>query len=519
MKINKQSILYNAAILCASNLAIQVLAFVYRVFLSRLAGAEGVGVYSLVFPVYSIVVSVSLSGVCMAVTNLSARMRAKGDDGGIHRLIINAARIFAGVFLIVAIPVVLFNGYISEHMLGDIRAARALVLVMVCLFLTGFENIFKSLFIGIQRVKYTAISETGEFLLRITAVLLLLVRFNSSDFGLTALLIVAGMVISEVFSVIFLFTMYRREPCSVSGKIKDDGLVREMVGIAVPVSAASLIVNILGSVNTLLLPHRLMASGLSRGDAVSALGVISNMAGPLITLPMAIVGALCSILMPSIAVSHSLARKGDVSKKIQKGYFITGIVALPATAVILPMAPELARLLFKQELSLQYMSLLSLSVVLSYYRMITMCALNGLGLQKRAMTVIVAGEIIGLVLTYLLAGTHLGVTGYIISGIISAAVVLIYNMALLLRRGNIRLRIGRTVITPVVTALICGLFVRFAFASLVDAGIHAGLAAVSGIAVGLCIYAALLWGQGVHPVKYVYTALFSRSSSPTKAFE
>ena len=42
LKISKDSVFYNALVLSSSGVALQILGFVYRIYLSRLAGAEAV---------------------------------------------------------------------------------------------------------------------------------------------------------------------------------------------------------------------------------------------------------------------------------------------------------------------------------------------------------------------------------------------------------------------------------------------------------------------------------------------
>ena len=46
LKISKDSVFYNALVLSSSGVALQILGFVYRIYLSRLAGAEGLGAVS-----------------------------------------------------------------------------------------------------------------------------------------------------------------------------------------------------------------------------------------------------------------------------------------------------------------------------------------------------------------------------------------------------------------------------------------------------------------------------------------
>ena len=54
----------------------------------------------------------------------------------------------------------------------------------------------------------------------------------------------------------------------------------------------------LGSAGAVLLPQRLMAAGLDYEQALSALGVISGMAMPLLLFPVAFVSSVCTALLP-----------------------------------------------------------------------------------------------------------------------------------------------------------------------------------------------------------------------------
>ena len=69
VRVRKGTILYAAGVLACGNVLLQVLGFVYRVVLSRFAGAEGLGVYRLVNSVYLVLPAGCLSGVATASSN------------------------------------------------------------------------------------------------------------------------------------------------------------------------------------------------------------------------------------------------------------------------------------------------------------------------------------------------------------------------------------------------------------------------------------------------------------------
>ena len=67
-------------LLTATGLFAQVVGFLYRMMLSRLIGAETMGLYQLVMPVYSMFMSVTAVGLTVAVSTRAARCHALGDE-------------------------------------------------------------------------------------------------------------------------------------------------------------------------------------------------------------------------------------------------------------------------------------------------------------------------------------------------------------------------------------------------------------------------------------------------------
>ena len=72
------SLLSGAALLTAVGLFSQLVGFGYRIVLSRLVGAETMGLYQLIMPVYSTLMSLTAIGLTVAVSTLSPGTRLWG---------------------------------------------------------------------------------------------------------------------------------------------------------------------------------------------------------------------------------------------------------------------------------------------------------------------------------------------------------------------------------------------------------------------------------------------------------
>lgn len=439
-------------VLCMSNMGLQALGFLYRIFLSRLAGAEGLGVYRLAYSAYIVLHAACLSGVTMACTRLSAEWSAQGRPGAVRVLVRRAFQTFLCFFLCGASVLLLFRDLIAEHVLGDGRTAAAMPVMLACIGLTGIENVFKSTMVGLNRVDNAAVSELTEQVVRIGATLALLYWNENGDLGWIAVLIFAGMTVSECVSAFLMTRMYcglRLPPAAPP----PPGARAEFLSIVLPVSASALLSNGIASAGAVVLPMRLTASGLTCADAVAALGVVSGIASPIMLLPIALLSSLCTVAMPEASRYAALRDPARLRRFTGKTVFAAGVVGIPATALLIPLAPAIARLFFYRAVPPLYFWLIGVSCILCYYQMVTGCLLNGIGRQQFAVLTALSAEALQLALVWALAGRpHLRVYGYLIAQCIAPACAALAGAARLVSCGALPFAPGRLLGVP----LVCG---------------------------------------------------------------
>lgn len=503
MRVQKNSFLYSASLLAASNLILQLLGFVYRIILSRFGGAEGLGVYRLAFSVYSVIHAGCLSGITTACTRLSAEFYATGRRGRIRRLIAVA---FCGFFTLVSLcggVLFLAHDEVAEVVLGDSRTAAAFVPMLICLALTGVENIFKAVCIGLKQVRFAAASEIAEQVIRILAVLALLVRFSNGDHGRLAMLIFLGMAASELFSASFLTRCYRRDirPL-IEGS--PSGPASGFWGIALPLSLTALLNNAIGSAGSVLMPRRLRLAGLTEAEAMAELGVVSGMASPLVLLPSALIGSVITALMPVLSDAYANGRRQALRRLSEKGLFVIGMIGAPAVAMIVPLAPTLSRLFFGQVITARYMAVLGLSAALMFYQMGSGAILNVTGYQRFHICTSVGSELLQLALMFVLCAVpRLGIYGYLYAALLASLAGAATNLLLLRRVTGGKLRLARLTLLPAACALTISLWARVFYSAAIGALGSQWAAVVAALAAAGALYLTLLRMLGVHVLEYV----------------
>lgn len=448
MKINKASIFYTASILGLSSVGLQFIGFIYRIFLTDMAGTEALGVYKLTIQLYTVLLTVCTSGVCLVATNKSASF--VNNPAKIKKIIYNCFIVFLSIFSLCVVIMVTFPDFIAENILGDIRTKDAIYIMLLCIFLTGIENIIKNSLIGIKKVKYTAFSEVFEQIIRVILVLGLIYKFGDDNYGKISFLIVLGMTLSEIFSVIFLGVCF--EKIHKTDKKCDDKVLFDIAKVALPVSFAAVINNIISSASTVVLPQRLVKAGLTHSEALSELGKVSGIAMPILILPIAIIGAYTMVIMPNISQSLQKNNYNNITRKINKSFEATGIIGIPTTFFLVFISKPFGRIFFSVDFSYKYMTMIGISVVLLYYQIVSASILNGLGKEKKVVFHSVVGEIVQLIITIFLCSIpNLHIYGYIIGMIVSPLIASLLNMTYIFE--NVKFNFRKFIINP----LFCGM--------------------------------------------------------------
>ncbi|MBQ6846350.1 MAG: oligosaccharide flippase family protein [Oscillospiraceae bacterium] len=498
-KISKKSVFRSLAAIAVSNTLLQLMGFLYRIFLSRVAGAEGLGVYHLIMPLNSVLMSVTVTGLTVAVSRLSAARAGVGDFRGAKSVVSLSQKIFAATVIFLAVLFYINSDIVSVKILGDDRTAKSLPLLFVCLFLTGIENIYKNYFYGVNRVTPQITSELSEQVVRALSVAALLFYFGTADAGNSAALIVFGMVISELSSFIILTVFYKCERRGLHKPEKKKPTLSEILSVAIPVSGAATVNNLLSSLNSLLIPRLLIASGMSAVVATESFGVMFGMTMPLLSFPIAFIASLTSVMVPKISEDVGAGRHSLMRRKAIKTIHATSLLAMPCMAILIPLGGELAPLLFGHSGAGEHIFLLALATLLSYYEMSLVAIMNGLGLQKRAAVFIVIGGIVQILGTLTVSNPNIRMQGFVVGYLASGAVQVLLTFASLVRYLKIRPRYVNWFVLPALAAtlslLICNLIYNIT-ASII-------LAAISA----LVTYGITLSALGTNIIKYLKTLI------------
>ena len=497
MHSSGSSLLSGTLLLTATGLFSQVLGFLYRIALSRLIGAEVMGLYQLIMPVFSVLLSLTSVGMTVAVSTLAARFHALGDWTAIRRVLRRGVLGFVLLLLPLGAAAVLASDAISVYLLGDARTQLGILLLVPCVLLTGVENLHKHCFYGTGNVRPPAASETIEQLIRTAAVLGLLVLFLPQTPERTVGLIVLGMIICEVFSAATLIVLFRRQLSRVDLRPSAERITwRRIFSISIPVSCTSLLATLMSSANSVLIPNKLVAGGMDASAAISAFGVLCGMTMPMLLLPTGFIGALGLTMVPDLAQKAALGRRREIREQLTRVLGAVSLLMAPAMALLTVVGPALGRTLFHESSVGQFMLPLAVGTLFSCWQSVLSGALNGLGHQACAARNAIVCDAVQLAFTWFTVANW-GLAGYVAGFVCSCILGFCLDLHSVCRAAELRPPLLTVFVSPVLAALLMGLCANLLFRWLCDGGASLPAASAASILFGLLIYGAALQAQGI----------------------
>ena len=281
----------------------RILGFFYRIFLSRTIGAEGLGLYQMIFPLHGIAFALCAGPIQTSLSRLTAASPEKGRA---------FLRVSLALSLSIALPltslIYTFADFLAARVLLAPECAPLLPALALSIPFCAIHACCCGYYYGLKKTAVPAFSQVVEQCIRIFSVLLIVHVCHTNRIPITVLLAVWGLLIGEAASAVFCLLVYG---CSKSVAILPNAntpitpLLLPLLTMALPLMANRLTLSFLQSLEAIFVPNQLLLSGLSRVESVSIYGVLTGMALPFILFPSAITNSLAVVLLPAVSEAQA----------------------------------------------------------------------------------------------------------------------------------------------------------------------------------------------------------------------
>ncbi len=414
----RKSFVRGAFILMAAGLVARLIGFAYRIFLSNLIGAEGMGLYELIVPVYTAVVLTITAGMTIAVSKMVAEQNARNNQANSGRITVCALALVVAAGIAVSLFIYINADTMSLRVLGDERTHNALLVLVPCLPAVVAASALKGYFYGIQQVVPTAVSQIAEQAVKIGVLLLFAAAISGkgAEFACTVATLAAAL--GEVANLLILLAVFsfKQKP---SIKVRRPGkpmrrrsIVTELLKASVPVSANRLVISSLSAVEFIMIPSMLVLGGMDDKSSMELFGRLTGMALPLIMFPSLVTNSLATTLVPAISESISLKRFRTVNYQISKSIQVTFLLGIMFTALFLSFPDEIGALVYRREKIGDLLFMLAFACIFIYLQQMLTGVMNGLGKQGTLLVNTIVGSVIRIAVAYFFIPV-LGIRSYI----------------------------------------------------------------------------------------------------------
>lgn len=463
----KNAILKGTILLTVTGLITRILGFYYRICLADALGAEYLGIYQLIFPVYGICYTLYASGIQTAVSKLVAEENSRGNVTLTSCLMRRSMLLSFGISLVLSVLVYFGAEPCARYFLMESRATDSLRILSLVFPFCAITACINGYYIGCKKTAVPAFTQLLEQVIRIGFVLYLVTLPSFSNEESRCLAAVIGLVLGEVASNLFnciAYRMHRTKLLRHASPCDTTGLMKRLLLLSMPLSLNRLVINILHSVEAVFIPGMLRLSGLTNSDALSLYGILNGMAIPFILFPSAIPNALSVLLLPAVSENLDEKNRPRLQQCVGNAVKYSVVIGLFSTAIFFFFGRDIGEAIYHNTLAGEYIRVLSPLCPLLYLSTTLCSVINGIGKPHLSFFTTVSGLLVRLAILVCFV-PKTGIYGVLIGLLVSQLISTLLEVFFVLKHCGAFPPVSQWLVTPAffafVTAPVFVLIYRF----------------------------------------------------------
>ena len=316
-------IVSGAALLLIGSVVAKMLGALYRIPLTNVLGAEGMGMYQLVFPVYALFMVLATAGIPTALSRTVAEKKATGESTRKYLSVSMLALFLLG--LIFATIMAVFSKFLAQKQgnadtyPGFLIIAPAIVCVCV---ISGFRGWFQ----GEMYMLPTALSNVVEQVVKLAVGLGLSYALAKRGVVYAVCGALLGVTVSEIATVLYMLLTYlvrsakQKKENALTARVaveRAEGDVAKrarfritkaeakgILHVALPIAAVSVLMPLSSFFDSVIVVNMLKVFGLEKSVATAQYGIISGPVNSLINMPVVAIMSLAVAIVPSVSASR-----------------------------------------------------------------------------------------------------------------------------------------------------------------------------------------------------------------------
>lgn len=329
MKKNGKGLIFGAVVLTFAGIIAKAVGAVYKIPLTNILGSAGIGIYYLIFPIFSILLVICSSGVSIALIKCISGV-AGVDSKSENMYFISALVLSTILSLIFATIMICFCKEISEAQ-GNINGYLGYVFIAPALVIASIIAIIRAYFQGIENMIPTSVSIIIEQVAKTIAGLVLAKALYGFGVEYAVLGAVAGVSISELVALVimiinyvtyqkrlgqFRYVMLKERKNAFAGtqtkekekyrvcaneRVSFGQAMLKIIKATIPNTLSQMILPLCSAIDAYLVINLMVRGGISTMTATILYGINYGIVTTVLGIAMIVINGLSTAIMPNIS--------------------------------------------------------------------------------------------------------------------------------------------------------------------------------------------------------------------------
>lgn len=385
----------SAALLGVGTFLAKLIGAIYRIPLTSVLTPTGLGIYQMVFPVYTVLLDFSGAGVPSALSKLISSF---GENKKVYaRKYLAVALKLLFVFGVLGFLIMLIFSKPFSIAQGNKDAYLGYIFLAPSVLLVSLISCFRGYFQGQIKMSPTAISQVIEQTVKLGFGLLfcflLMPNVKRAVAGATF-----AITLSELIALLYLYILYRRDSKDLSRVKPFDKkeiltACKNIIKTTIPITLLGVLIPLSQVIDSFL---TLNMVGSYRPDATALYGILSGVVMTIIHLPVSVCYGISAVIIPTVSGENDPKVK---EQNIQKSLMLTMLVSLFCSVGVYLFSKTIIGVVFPslkgKEYEISYKLLKLCSFVILYHAIVQ--TINGIFIGKSKPYLALIGISVGVV--------------------------------------------------------------------------------------------------------------------------
>ena len=464
MTEKQRSLVGGISLLSIAGMICKIVGVLYRIPLANLIGGEGLGLYQQVYPTYNLLLTITSTGIPVAISRTVSHYVTLKDTDGAGRVFRTALLILSALGVFAFLLMLLLGGSIAA-LVGTPEGGAAYRCIAPSLLFVCVMSAFRGYMQGRRHMLPTAVSQLIEQVGKVAIALPMAgIGFHRGGWVMGAAGALLGTSLAECAAMLYMILLTvrdrrqnRAEPLPAPDREKDRAIARRLVRISIPITLGACIVPMASWIDSAMLKNLMMGMGFAPSEAGVRYGLYSGLVLTMINVPTAIAMAMSTNLVPDIASGIARNDREYVAREAGTGLRLAAAVGFPCSIGMSILAKPIIHLCYAsstytpQELMLagSLLEVSAMTIVLFTMVQATSGILQGAGRQKIPMYTLLAGVACKVALNMILVRIpQVNIHGAPIASLVCYTVSMVPNLRYSSKYASVRLSVGELLIRP-----------------------------------------------------------------------